>query len=326
MKTPRFWQARTLVSTALLPLSALYRFGAHLDRRCTKPRRAPLPVIAIGNVTAGGAGKTPTVLALIPLLQALGHTPHILTRGYAAHHRLPIPRRVTPERDWRDVGDEALLLAAAAPTWVSPNRLVAAAEAAKAGATVLVCDDALQHHALHKDISLLVIDGPYGIGNGRLLPAGPLRESLTGATRRCDAALLIGADLQKLTPQISLPLFAGALAPTEPTTSLQGARVLAFAGIGRPEKFYMTLRELGAEIVATVSFADHHAYRKREIKHLIAQAQKLGAIPITTAKDAVKIPADLRDAVQVLPVELKLENAPALQRFLAEKLARAQSS
>lgn len=314
MKTPRFWQSIHPASTALLPLAALYRLGAWADRRFTRPQRAPVPVIAIGNATAGGAGKTPTALALVPMLQALGHAPHILTRGYkgaalSAH-------RVTASDALCQVGDEALLLRHAAPVWVGRDRFAAANAAAQAGATILVCDDALQHHALHKDRSLLVIDGPYGIGNGRLLPAGPLREPFADAVARAHAVILIGDDAQRLTPHLSLPVFRANLQPAGDTSFLTAKRWLAFAGIGRPEKFYATLRALGADLAATRDFADHHAYSPADIASLLAEAQRLGATLITTGKDHVRIPAAQADTIQTLPVTLVFEDPPAFTAWL----------
>lgn len=318
MKTPRFWQSKNITSTALLPAEQLYRLGAWLDKHCTTPQHAPLPVISVGNVTAGGAGKTPATLALVPLLRALGHTPHILTRGYRGSSRTA--HRVTASDDWQQVGDEALLLAAAAPTWVGPARLASAQAAAQAGASVLLCDDALQHHALYKDISLLVVDGPYGIGNGRLLPAGPLREVLAEAASRCEAAIIVGEDVQNLAARLTIPVFHATLQPAMDTPFLQQQKWLAFAGIGRPEKFFTTLRGLGASLVATRAFADHHAYTTADLTTLREAAKAHGAQLITTAKDAVKIPDHLRGAITTLPVDLTFENSAALQQFLSAKL------
>jgi tetraacyldisaccharide 4'-kinase len=324
MRTPHFWQQPNLLHRALLPASLLYRAGAWLDRRLTTPKRAPIPVIAIGNVTAGGAGKTPTAIALVAILQSLGHTPHILTRGYggaklSAH-------RVQADDDWRKVGDEALLLAAAAPTWVGRDRLKSAQAAAAAGASIVVCDDALQHYALHADINLLIIDGPYGIGNGALLPAGPLREPLASAVKRCDAALIIGVDAQQLYAHLAMPVFHGALTPSGDTASLNSRRLLAFAGIGRPEKFYSSLREQGAELIATQDFADHHPYSMHELNALIARATSLNAQLITTTKDAVKIPAQFQQHITTLPVGLTMKHPTLMRDFMAQKLTLLKPS
>lgn len=314
MKTPHFWQTNNTISRLLAPLSAAYALGASADRRFTTPQQATLPVIAIGNVTAGGAGKTPTTLALIPLLRAMGHTPHILTRGYGGASLTA--HRVNEGDDWRIVGDEALLLAKAAPTWVGRNRLASASAAAAHGATILLCDDALQHHALHKNFTLLVIDGAYGIGNGKLLPAGPLREPLTSAAKRCDAAIIIGDDTQQLANQLTIPVITAQLVPSSDTAFLSGSNWLAFAGIGRPEKFFTTLRACGATLVATESFPDHHAYSPQNITQLINNAEKLGASLITTEKDAVKIPPAYADVIRVLPVNLRFDQPSHIAEIL----------
>lgn len=320
MKTPRFWQQSSLISHLLAPAALLYRAGAWLDRRFTTPRHAPLPVIAIGNVTAGGAGKTPTTLALIPILAELGHTPHILTRGY--HGGGEQNHRVDPANDhWHNVGDEALLLAYIAPTWIGGNRHASANAAAANGASIVVCDDAIQHHALHKDISLLVIDGPYGIGNGKLLPAGPLRETLASAASRADAAIIIGADVYKLGNQLTIPVFRAQLRPAGDTGFLAHGHWLAFAGIGRPEKFYTSLRELGAHITATRDFADHHAYSADDEAWLATEAEKRGAQLITTTKDAVKLSNELLKNVNILNISVWLEDPASFRQFLAQRLA-----
>lgn len=316
MKTPRFWQSHNFTSTALLPASLLYRIGAWADRSFTKPQRAPVPVISIGNATVGGAGKTPAAIALVPLLRDLGHTPHILTRGYKgaaldAH-------RVTETDSWQQVGDEALLLARAAPTWVGRDRLASAHAAASAGATILLCDDALQHHALHKDLSLLVIDGAYGIGNGQLLPAGPLRESLTSAAARSDAVILLGADAHHLMPKIRLPILHADVRFVGDATFLTKTKWLAFAGIGRPEKFFATLTELGAELTATRNFPDHYPYHAADIERLRSDAAALGASLITTSKDHVKLPPQYAAEIVQLPVELIWHDMASLRILLGK--------
>lgn len=315
MRTPRFWQSKNLLSAALLPASYLYRFGAWLDRTRTTPQRAQLPVISVGNLTAGGAGKTPTTLALIPILQSLGHVPHILTRGFGGAQLTA--HRVQQNDDWRKVGDEALLLARAAPTWVGRNRLTSAMAAKDAGATILVCDDALQHHALHKDISLLVIDGPYGLGNACLLPAGPLREPLSTATKCIDGLVMVGPDTHHLAAQFEQPTFAAQLTPS--AIKLEAGPYLAFAGIGRPEKFYDTLRNLGATLADTFDFPDHYPYQEGDLAQLYTRAQALGATLITTEKDAVKFPFSWR-GIATLPIALQFADTPALTTWLAARL------
>jgi len=319
MRTPEFWRGRGLCSTLLLPLSWLYRAGAWFDRIGTTPRHAPLPVISIGNVTVGGTGKTPTALALAPLLAELGLTPHFITRGYKAEYA-HTAHRVTAADSAATVGDEALLLARVAPTWVGRDRLASATAAAENGASLVIADDALQHHALARDVSLLVLDGPYGLGNSRILPAGPQRETLATALARTDAVILIGDDAQHLTPTLNKPVFRARLVPAGDATFLREGSWLAFAGIGRPQKFWGSLRAHGATLAATRAFPDHHAYTEADLAALAAEAARLGAKLITTEKDAVKLPAGLARAVTVLPVVLAFEEPQAMQDFLRSKL------
>lgn len=319
MRTPDFWRHRGGISTLLLPLSWLYALGAWVDRACKTPKRAALPVIAIGNATSGGAGKTPTALALLPLLRALTTQPHCITRGYGGQAQ--VAHRVQAGDDATMVGDEALLLAAHAPCWVGRDRIASIRAAKEAGATLALCDDALQHHALAKDISLLVIDGPYGIGNGRLLPAGPLREPFAAALARADALVMVGEDTQQLAARTTKPVFLATLAPAGDVAWLREGAWLAFAGIGRPEKFFTTLLEAGATLVATRRFADHHAYSDADIANLTSEAERLGAKLITTEKDAVKLPASARQKISTLPVTLQFADSAALQEFLRARLA-----
>jgi tetraacyldisaccharide 4'-kinase len=320
MNTPDFWQRLTWKSAALLPVSLLYRLGVWVDRETSTPHVASVPVVSIGNATAGGAGKTPVTLALVPILQALGFVPHILTRGYKSAKPLEA-YRVDTEDTAQKVGDEALLLSRMAPTWVGRDRYRSAHMAAKAGATVVVCDDAHQHYRLHKTLSLLVVDGPYGFGNGQLLPAGPLREPLRQALGRADAVIIIGDDPHALGERIARPVFYARLVPTIAQALFSHGSYLAFAGIGRPEKFFTTLRDAGVRLSATRVFADHHAYTDADLAALVAEAAAQGAHLITTEKDIVKIPHAYHAQIAVLPVALVFEAPDAFQAFLRTRLA-----
>ncbi len=325
MKTPAFWRNNSLTSLALAPLSWLYALAAWQDRRCTTAQQAPIPVVSIGNATAGGAGKTPVALALAPMFHALGANVHYISRGYGG--KTTHPRRITGEDNWQEVGDEPLLLARTAPTWVSRKRIDAITAAAQEGATLALCDDALQHHALHKDLSLLVIDGPYGIGNGRLLPAGPLREPLSTALARSDAVILIGEDRQQLAARITgLPIFHATLEPTIDPAPLRAHRWLAFAGTGRPEKFFESLRALDIPLAATRAFPDHYPYRTEDIAALRAEAASLGARLITTEKDRVKLPTADASEISLFPVQLVFRAPDAIQEFLRTWLATRTSA
>jgi len=313
VKTPEFWRRPGRLAGLLAPLGEATRYLT--ARRVAKPGfTAGIPVICIGNASVGGSGKT--ILAL-DLLARLPGRPFALTRGYKG--QLAGPIRVTPAHSARDVGDEALLLAGAAPTIVARDRAAGARLALAEGATGIVMDDGLQNPSLRKTASLLVIDGGYGFGNRHLLPAGPLREPIAAAASRCRAAVLIGADqtdaLAALPP--SLPVLRARLeAATD--RPVAGARTLAFAGIGRPEKFFDSARGLGARLVATVPFPDHHFYTAADADRLIEMAARLDAGLLTTAKDFVKLPPALALLTAVLQVRLFWPDEPGLDKFLSE--------
>ncbi len=283
--------------------------------------RAPVPVICVGNLTVGGAGKTPAALALAERLLATGHRPHFLTRGYGGRAHGPL--RVDPERHaFALVGDEALLLAAVAPTWVARDRRAGVAAAARAGADCVLMDDGFQNPSLTPDLAFVVVDGGYGFGNRRLLPAGPLRERIADGLARAQAVIRIGADrrgIDRLLPA-GLPLLEAELCPAPDAPALAGRRVLAFAGMGRPDKLFVTLSAAGAELVGREVFADHHRYRRSEVEGLLARAARADALCITTTKDAVRLPADLRSRVAVLPIVLRWQPPEGPDRLLARVL------
>ena len=328
MRAPAFWAAERggPAACALTPLSWLYRLGAQARAALARPAEAGVPVICVGNFTAGGAGKTPTVIALARLLAGDGLHPHVLTRGYGGREAGPL--RVDPARhDARAVGDEALLLARAAPTWLSRDRAAGAKAAAAAGASVLLMDDGMQTPNLAKDLCLAVIDGGAGFGNGRVLPAGPLREPLASGLRRAHALVLVGDDRRGALEALGthdLPVIEADLVPGEEVRMLRARPVVAFAGIGRPEKFFETLEEAGCAVVARHAFADHHRYKPREIAAIANQAKERDAQPVTTEKDHVRLPPDARAMVLTLPVTLAWRDPAAVRALLAPLLARCR--
>ena len=304
MRAPEFWDRDGVVPTLLSPLSGVTR--RLTARRVARPGvRVPVPVICCGNATVGGAGKTPLALDLLTRLLARGRHPAALTRGHGGR----LMGQVDPARhDARAVGDEALLLAAVAPTYVSPDRAASARAAVVAGSDVLVMDDGLQNPTLFKDLSLLVVDGGSGFGNGRLLPAGPLRESVATAAARCQAAVVIGGNEFDVP---GVPILRARL-----RTQRCPGRVLAFAGIGRPEKFFEGLCEAGTEVVETAPFADHHAYSARELARLTVRAAELQARLVTTAKDFARLPFAFRIQVGVAAAALVWEDPTAIEGLL----------
>jgi tetraacyldisaccharide 4'-kinase len=307
---PAFWFRDGWVARLLSPLSAI---GAAMTaRRVARPGwRAPVPVICCGNVTVGGAGKTTVVLDLARRLTERGCAVHVLLRGYGGRSRGT--RRVMAGDSAEDVGDEALLLAAVAPTWTGADRAASARAAVAAGARVLLMDDGLQNPTLRKDVSLLIVDGATGFGNGRVLPAGPLREPVAAGAARCQVAVLIGPEIP-LPP--GLPVLRASLVQGPEMAGLVGKRVLAFAGIAYPDKFFAPLAAAGVDLVSRRAFPDHHPYTARELADLLAEADRLGATPVTTPKDAVRLPEAVRHRVQVVGVGLKWDDEAALTALL----------
>ena len=317
MRAPDFWAHNGLAALALRPLGEAYGLAGRLRRHLARPARAAVPVVCVGNLTVGGAGKTPVALALAARLIGRGRRPHLLTRGYGG--RLAGPVRVDPARhDAVAVGDEALLLAAAAPTWCARDRVRGAKAAVAAGADVLIMDDGFQNPHLHQDLALLVVDGGFGFGNCRLLPAGPLREPLAAGFGRAAAVVQLGADeagVDRHLPSHVTRLRARLrVAPDAP--DLRDRRVVAFAGIGRPQKFFRSLVEAGARLVGCHGFADHHRYRHHEVRVLLAEARDKDALCVTTAKDAVRLPDELGAAITIWSVVVSWQDHGALDRIL----------
>lgn len=320
MRPPEFWASDAWPARLLDPAGRVYGLAGSLRRCLTTPSRVPVPVICVGNLTVGGTGKTPIAIEIARQLQAAGSNPHLLSRGYRGD--LTGPAWVDPARhDASAVGDEPLLLAEVAPTWVSRDRAAGARAAVAVGAGAIVMDDGFQNPGLVQDVALVVVDGEVGFGNHRLLPAGPLREPVAPALARADAVVIVGPDRHGLRP--GLPAGAPVLAATlvaEDGETLRGRRVVAFAGIGRPAKFFASLREAGAQVLEQRAFADHHRYTPPELDRLQAQAERLGAALVTTAKDRVRLPEPLRDHVLVLPVRVRFEETEAL-RFVEQAIA-----
>jgi tetraacyldisaccharide 4'-kinase len=321
MRAPDFWHEPPGLTAGLLaPAGAAWDLAARLRRAVARPYRAAVPVLCVGNLVAGGSGKTPVVLSLARLLTDHGVGAHIVTRGYGG--RLAGPVQVDPARhDAAAVGDEALLLAAAAPCWVARDRAAGIAAAAETGAHTVVLDDGFQNPHVAKDLSVLVVDAEYGFGNGCVMPAGPLREPVAAGLARADAIVLLG-DAQ-MPPQLSegpSPILRAALEPMN-SDRFRNTRLVAFAGIGRPEKFFATLRRLGAQLTATKAFPDHHPYRTDEIARLREIAARENAQLVTTAKDWVRLRPELRDGIAVLDIKVRWRDPVMLDRVLDPVLA-----
>jgi tetraacyldisaccharide 4'-kinase len=318
------------MSRLLAPLGLLY--GAiSSNRMLRKGHRSGVPVICVGNYSLGGAGKTPTVIALIKLLRSAGETPVVLSRGYGG--RLTGPVRVDAEAHTAvDVGDEPLLLARLAPVIVSRDRVAGAEAAQKAGASVIIMDDGFQNPSLQKDISLIVIDSHRGIGNAGVFPSGPLRASLAVQLDRTDVLIVSGdgAAAGKLAEEVEarggLNLRAHVVPDGDAVASLRGKRMLAFAGIGDPQRFFATLTASGLDVAETRAFDDHHPFTAAEIDRLMEDARKTSLTLVTTEKDFVRLRGLATDiaSVQPLPVTLAFDDETVLRHFIALRLVKAR--
>jgi tetraacyldisaccharide 4'-kinase len=318
---PAFWTKEPgLAADLLLPIGAMWDAAGRLRRALARPHRAPAPIVCVGNLVAGGAGKTPVTLALVDWLRVRGGAPHIVTRGYGG--RLCGPVQVDPARhDFAAVGDEALLLAAAAPCWVARDRSVGVAAAIASGATAVLLDDGFQNPTIGKALALLVVDAAYGFGNRRVMPGGPLRENLQRGLARADGVILLAAAGDPAMPRppglpAERPIIPAILAPVA-GERFAGRRLVAFAGIGRPAKFFAALRGLGVELVGARNFPDHHPFRSGEITALRRMADREKAQLVTTAKDLVRVPPAARADIEVLEVAIRWPDPAALARGLA---------
>jgi tetraacyldisaccharide 4'-kinase len=334
LPTPQWWyerDGRTMPRTRALLTPLSWIWAAATARRIARanPVDPGAPVICVGNITMGGAGKTPIVRALAERLEARGLGVHLLSRGYGG--RLPGPVRVDPERHTSaDVGDEPLMLARDFPVWVSRDRAAGAAAAANAGAEVIVMDDGHQNPSVKKALSLVVVDGEtrgreWPFGDGRVFPAGPMREPLAAGLARADAVVvLLPADLAAVDPELAAQLaparvLAAHLEPAAPPPS--GPQV-GFAGVGKPWKVERALEAAGCELADFAPFPDHFAYDEATLERLAARAAQFEAGLITTEKDWVRLPPAWRPRVAAWPVRARFDDGAALDALLAKVIAK----
>ncbi|MEQ8666981.1 MAG: tetraacyldisaccharide 4'-kinase [Rhodospirillales bacterium] len=322
MKSPAFWRPGMggALALALAPAGCLYGMATALRLRFGRTTRPVVPVICVGNLVAGGAGKTPVVIDLVARLRSRGVNVHVLTRGYGG--TVFGPHLVNEADGAADVGDEALLLARTAPTWVADDRSKGCRHAVQGGAEAIILDDGFQDPSVAKDLSLVVVDGGFGFGNGYLIPAGPLREPVHVGLRRADAMVVIGGDQHNVAVRapagVAVARVGAALDPV--VRDLADRRVLAFAGIGRPDKFFDALADAGLTLAETRGFPDHHPYSPAELQRLQDDAALLDAVLVTTEKDLVRLsPAD-RHGIVAAPLILDWADEAVIEGLLDEAM------
>jgi len=327
LRTPEFWGHKNALnwrSVLMMPFAWLYGLGRKFDVMRSAPEKVGVPVICIGNFTSGGTGKTPTALAVLQLIQKhkLAKAPYFLTRGYGGTMRDAV--LASPEKHTaKDIGDEAFLLASYAPTIVSDNRFDGARFAATHGADLIIMDDGFQNNDLYKDLNLIVIDGGYGFGNQRLIPAGPLREPLADGIERADGFIIIGDDAHNAVHLLPAdkPLFNAHIQPNMKNIDRE-KRYFAFAGLGRPKKFLETLESENFTLAGWQEFPDHYPYNERDIERLFENAKALNASLITTEKDMMRIKKlnVKADNIPTLPIDLTFKSPKNITALLKQAL------
>lgn len=315
-RTPKFWATKNLISVALLPLSAAYFLGFVLVRFFAKKQRAEIPVICVGNLIAGGSGKTPTAIAIGKILQEMGVNFAFLSRGYGASSPEVLEVKISEKNAAEKFGDEPLLLAETAPTFIAKNRFFGAKEIAKSKKfQAILLDDGMQNNSLQPDFTILVIDGKIGFGNEFLLPAGPMREPINSGLKKADLVIVIGEARAGLLAKISAKKIIHAKIMPKNLAKFSTKKLVAFCGLAYPQKFFSLINP-----IKIYEFSDHHFYTDSELKNLCTEAQNLGAELITTKKDWVKFPAEFRQRISFLDVELEFENANTIKSELQKIL------
>ena len=322
LKAPRFWYKKsdTYLSNTLYPLSLLFRFGTKLRNFVSRKSISDIPVICIGNIVVGGAGKTPVALKLGSMLKKRGYKPHFVSKGYGG-----IETNNTLVKEWhsaQSVGDESLLLSEISSTWIGKDRNKSFILAKENGADCIIMDDGFQNPTLQKDFSIIVINGEQGFGNKRVIPSGPLRESISRGISRANLIIVIGEIADDVKRKISntVPLIYAKFKISRDNKIYKNQKITAFAGIAYPDKFYNSLSEQGANLVKRISFPDHHIFDENDMLNLAETANITKSILVTTKKDYVRIPKSYRSLVSTLDGEIEFEDEKLLVEILSNLL------
>ena len=323
LKTPNFWFKKdSFLITILYPLSKLYIFFSKLRHQKTKAVSLKTPLICVGNATVGGAGKTPTSIAIAKLLKNLNLKPGFLTRGYGGETKGPF-RVNALYHTAKQMGDESLILAQHTPTYVAKDRAKGGQKMDGLNLDALIMDDGYQNPSLKKDISFLVIDGQTGFGNDHVFPAGPLREPVEDAVERADALVIIGSpsdNVSKVLSTTSVPIFPATVKSLFPENIDKETKLIAFSGIAFPDKFFNSLKDNGYHLLKKIPFADHHFYTEKDFSNLREKARSVGAKLITTEKDYVRLTKAQKKYVSYVPIELCWKNKKEITTFLKAKI------
>ncbi len=319
LKAPKFWYLKrdSLLSNSLYPFSLLFRLGTKVRNFASRERKTNLPIICVGNIVIGGAGKTPVALKIGNMLQKAGYNPHFVSKGYGG-----LEKNNTLVKDWHSptsVGDEPLLLSEIAPTWIGLDRNKSFKLAGENGADCIVMDDGFQNPTLQKDFSIVVINAEQGFGNKRVIPSGPLRESINRGLSRTNLVITIGNISDAVRNKIPkhIPLISADFKIKEDDWMLKGQRITAFAGIAYPEKFFNSLKLVKANIVDKISYSDHHIYSENDLLYLAEIANKNKSILATTKKDMVRIPKSFRSLVKTIDGYIQLDDEKLLLEILS---------
>ncbi len=316
MKAPNFWHNDGFIPRILEPTAQIFNLFSILRYALGSHSKIGVPTICIGNIVSGGAGKTPVALSIAKKLHK-DYNVNFLTRGYGG--KLLGPIQVDPIRHKIDeVGDEALVLANVATTWVAKDKKLGALSAKNMGAEIIIMDDGFQNPSVYKTLSLLVIDGPYGFGNGRLIPSGPLREKIPSGLKRADAIVLIGEAKQSVKEALpaDIPVLQASTVPDNTNLEHSNNKVIGFAGIGRPEKFLNTLKSMDLNIVNFVSFPDHYVFKEIEILRLQEKAAQHDAVLVTTLKDMKRLPRKVAHLCRTVEISIIWEDESQIQQLL----------
>ena len=319
LKAPKFWYLKkdTHISNSLYPLSLLFRFGTKIRSIISKEKLSPLPIICIGNIVVGGAGKTPVSLKIGKMLKKAGYSPHFVSKGYGG-----LEKNNTLVQEWhspKSVGDESILLSNIAPTWIGINRNKSFRLAKEKGADCIIMDDGFQNPTIKKDFSIVVINGEQGFGNKRVMPSGPLRESISRGLSRTNLIIVIGDindDIKNKIPN-HIPIINASFIINNQNKIFKGQKITAFAGIAFPEKFFNSLRNQGAKIAEEIIFPDHHIFDENDLLNLAEKANKSQSILVTTQKDFVRIPKSYHSLVNTLEGEIEFEDEKLLLEIIS---------